>query len=110
VKTYDDLKASKKVLTFGALGNLTPTAMVPYMLADMGLPIKVVVGYVSSARIIVALEQGEVDGYFTGRGIVRAAAGSGSRRKSSTRSCRTSRCIRACRSSATCCPRATGRY
>ena len=65
VKTYDDLKASKKVLTFGALGNLTPTAMVPYMLADMGLPIKVVVGYVSSARIIVALEQGEIDGYFT---------------------------------------------
>ena len=65
VKSFDDLKSSKRVLSFGALGNLTPTAMVPYMLAAQGLPIKVVVGYVSSARIMVALEQGEVDGFFT---------------------------------------------
>jgi len=65
VKSFADLKASKKTLTFGALGNLTPTAMVPSMLAAQGLPIRVVVGYVSSARIIVALEQGEIDGYFT---------------------------------------------
>ena len=65
VKNFADLKAAKRVLTFGALGNLTPTAMVPFLLAAQGLPIKVVVGYVSSARIIVALEQGEVDGYFT---------------------------------------------
>jgi len=65
VKSFADLKSVKKTLTFGALGNLTPTAMVPFMLAAEGLPIKVVVGYVSSARIIVALEQGEVDGFFT---------------------------------------------
>ena len=65
VKSFAELKASKKVLTFGALGNLTPTAMVPFMLAAQGVPIRVVVGYVSSARIIVALEQGEVDGFFT---------------------------------------------
>jgi hypothetical protein len=65
VKTFADLKAAKRPLTFGALGNLTPTAMVPFMLAANGLPIRVVVGYVSSARVIVALEQGEVDGFFT---------------------------------------------
>ena len=65
VKSVKDLKASKRILSFGALGSLTPTAMVPYMLAAQGMPIRVVVGYVSSARIIVALEQGEVDGYFT---------------------------------------------
>jgi hypothetical protein len=65
VKSLADLKAAKRPLIFGALGNLTPTAMVPLMLAASGLPIKVVVGYVSSARIIVALEQGEVDGFFT---------------------------------------------
>jgi hypothetical protein len=65
VKNFQDLKSVKKTLTFGALGNLTPTAMVPFMLAAQGLPIKVVVGYVSSARIIVALEQGEVDCFFT---------------------------------------------
>lgn len=65
VKSFQDLKSVKKTLTFGALGNLTPTAMVPFMLAAQGLPIRVVVGYVSSARVIVALEQGEVDGFFT---------------------------------------------
>jgi hypothetical protein len=65
VKTFADLKASKTVLTFGALGNLAPTAMVPFMLKAQGLPVRVVVGYVSSARIILALEQGEVDGFFT---------------------------------------------
>ena len=65
VKNFDDLKKAKRPLTFGALGNLTPTAMVPFMLAANGLPIRVVVGYVSSARIMVALEQGEVEGFFT---------------------------------------------
>ncbi|HEX3484407.1 MAG TPA: tripartite tricarboxylate transporter substrate-binding protein [Micropepsaceae bacterium] len=65
VKNFQDLQNAKKPLTFGALGNLTPTAMVPFLLAANGLPVKVVVGYVSSARVIVALEQGEVDGFFT---------------------------------------------
>jgi hypothetical protein len=65
IRSFDELKAAKKPVVFGALGNLTPTAMVPLMLASHGLPVRVVAGYVSSARIIVALEQGEVDGYFT---------------------------------------------
>jgi ABC-type nitrate/sulfonate/bicarbonate transport system substrate-binding protein len=65
VKSFADLKASKTVLSFGALGNLAPTAMVPFLLKAQGLPVRVVVGYVSSARIILALEQGEVDGFFT---------------------------------------------
>lgn len=65
IRNFDELKAAKKPVVFGALGNLTPTAMVPLMLASHGLPVRVVAGYVSSARIIVALEQGEVDGYFT---------------------------------------------
>ena len=65
IKSFDELKASKKALTFGALAGNTATAMVPVMLAEHGVPIKVVVGYGSSARILVALEQGEVDGFFT---------------------------------------------
>jgi hypothetical protein len=52
-------------LIFGALGSATPTAMVPMMLAANGVPIKVVLGYVSTARILLALEQGEVDGFYT---------------------------------------------
>jgi hypothetical protein len=65
IRSFDDLIKSRQTVVFGALGNLTPTAMVPFMLAARGLPIRVVAGYVSSARIIVALEQGEIDGYFT---------------------------------------------
>jgi hypothetical protein len=65
ITTFDQLKTSKRPLIFGALGSTTPTAMVPMMLAANGVPIKVVLGYVSTARILLALEQGEVDGFYT---------------------------------------------
>jgi hypothetical protein len=65
IKTYGQLKAFPRPLTFGALGRTTPTAMAPRLLADNGAPIKVVLGYVSTARILLALEQGELDGSFS---------------------------------------------
>ena len=65
VKDAAGLMASKKVLSFGALASNTATAMVPVLLARHGAPINVVFGYGSSARVIVALEQGEADGFFT---------------------------------------------
>jgi hypothetical protein len=65
IKTLDDLKASRQTVAFGSLASTTPTAMVPQMLAGLGLPIRVVLGYVSTARVLVALEQGEIDAMFT---------------------------------------------
>ena len=65
VRTFDALKASKMTVSFGALGAGSHTATVPNLLAAAGAPIKVVLGYVSTARILLALEQGEVDGSFT---------------------------------------------
>jgi hypothetical protein len=65
IKTFDDLKSSRQTVTFGSLASTTPTAMVPLMLAGLGMPIKVVLGYVSTARVLVALEQGEIDAVFT---------------------------------------------
>jgi tripartite-type tricarboxylate transporter receptor subunit TctC len=65
ITTFAELKASPKTVTFGALGAGTPTAMVPAVLAANGAPIKTVLGYVSTARVLLALEQGEVDGFFT---------------------------------------------
>src|ERR1700730_6669171 len=65
IKTLDDLKSSRQTVTFGSLASTTPTAMVPLMLAGLGMPIKVVLGYVSTARVLVALEQGEIDAVFT---------------------------------------------
>jgi hypothetical protein len=65
IKTFDELKSSPRTLTFGSLGSTTPTGMVPTMLAARGVPIKVIYGYVSTARVLLALEQGEVEGVFT---------------------------------------------
>ena len=65
IKSLADLKAAPRTVTFGSLAATTPTAMVPLMLAGLGLPVKVVLGYVSTARVLVALEQGEVDAMFT---------------------------------------------
>jgi Tripartite tricarboxylate transporter family receptor len=59
------LKSSPRPLTFGTLGSTTPTAMVPALLAAQGYPIKIISGYVSTARVLLALEQGEVDGFWT---------------------------------------------
>jgi Tripartite tricarboxylate transporter family receptor len=65
IKSLEDLKSARATVTFGSLASTTPTAMVPLMLAGLGMPIKVVVGYVSTARVLVALEQGEIDAVFT---------------------------------------------
>jgi tripartite-type tricarboxylate transporter receptor subunit TctC len=65
IMTYAALKAASKPVTFGALGATTPTAMAPALLAANGAPVKVVLGYVSTARVLLALEQGEIDGTFT---------------------------------------------
>jgi len=60
-----ELRSARRTVTVGSLASTTPTAMVPQMLAALGMPIKVVLGYVSTARVLVAIEQGEVDGMFT---------------------------------------------
>jgi hypothetical protein len=65
IGSFSELMASPRMLSFGALASNTTTAMVPAMLVRQGAPIRIVFGYGSSARIIVALEQGEADGMFT---------------------------------------------
>jgi hypothetical protein len=65
IRNFDDLKSHPKPLSFGSLGSTTPTGMIPTMLAGNGVPIKVIYGYVSTARVLLALEQGEIDGVFT---------------------------------------------
>ena len=65
ITSYAALRLASKPVTFGALGATTPTAMAPALLAANGAPVKVVLGYVSTARVLLALEQGEIDGTFT---------------------------------------------
>jgi tripartite-type tricarboxylate transporter receptor subunit TctC len=65
IRALDDLKTSRQTVTFGSLASTTPTAMVPLLLAGLGMPVRVVLGYVSTARVLLALEQGEIDAVFT---------------------------------------------
>jgi tripartite-type tricarboxylate transporter receptor subunit TctC len=65
VTSFAALKASPRTLIFGALRSNTPTAMVPAMLARRGAPVRPVPSYGSTARVLIALRQGEVDGFFT---------------------------------------------
>ncbi len=65
IKTFDDLKKSPRPITFGSLGATTTTSLLPVMLANNGWPIKVVLGYGATARILLAIEQGEIDAVFT---------------------------------------------
>ena len=65
IASFDELKRSPRTLSFGSLGSRTPTGMIPTMLAADGTPIKLIFGYVSTARVLLALEQGEIDGVFT---------------------------------------------
>jgi tripartite-type tricarboxylate transporter receptor subunit TctC len=75
IKSFAELKASGRPVSFGALGAGSHTATVPNLLAAAGAPIKVILGYVSTARILLALEQGEVDGSFTtGDGLANRTA------------------------------------
>jgi tripartite-type tricarboxylate transporter receptor subunit TctC len=59
IRSYEDLRQAKNKVVFAALGPSTPTAMIPALLAANGAPIKLVVGYTSSSRLIIAMEQGE---------------------------------------------------
>ena len=75
IRSFDELKASGRPVSFGALGAGSHTATVPNLLAAAGAPIKVILGYVSTARILLALEQGEIDGSFTtGDGLANRTA------------------------------------
>jgi tripartite-type tricarboxylate transporter receptor subunit TctC len=65
IRSFEDFRAFPRPVTFGALGSTTTTALIPGMLAAAGLPIKVVAGYGASARVLFALEQGEIEAVFT---------------------------------------------
>jgi len=62
VRSFDDLKASSQTLTFGSLGASTPTGYDPGDARRNGPAIKIIYGYGSTTRVLLALEQGEIDG------------------------------------------------
>jgi hypothetical protein len=74
IHSLENLKGASSPVIFGGLGATTPTAMGPALLAAAGYPVKVVLGYVSTSRLLLALEQGEISGTFTtGSGLAARA-------------------------------------
>ncbi len=66
VSSFADFKGGKAAsLLFGSLGPGTNTGLVPALFARQGLPLKVIFGYGSTSRILVAIEQNEVNAIFT---------------------------------------------
>ena len=75
IKTFEELKKSKNKLVFGALALRSTNGSIPLILGHDGLPITVLPGYKGTSSIMLAIEQKEVDGMFTGDDTFRANRG-----------------------------------
>ena len=64
LKTFEDLKKSKKKVVMGALNLRSTNGLIPTILARDGLPIDVLPGYKATSAIMLAIEQKEVDGMY----------------------------------------------
>ena len=70
VASLEELKAygakhPGETIPAAGIGPGTSTVTVPNLLAGLGYPLRPVLGYNSSARVLVAIEQGEIGAYFT---------------------------------------------
>jgi tripartite-type tricarboxylate transporter receptor subunit TctC len=64
ITSFERLMASREKVILGALNATSQDSMVPSLLAQNDVPVKVIRGYNSSAKVILAVEQGEVPGIF----------------------------------------------
>ena len=65
IRSFEDLKRYSRKLPLAAIAPGTPTAIVPAMLAQNGVPVEALSGYGSTSRATLAIEQGEAGGMFT---------------------------------------------
>ena len=71
IKTMEQLKNSKKVLVFGGLSSRSSNVVVPSILSRAGWSIRALKGYKATAKIMLALEQKEVDGIWASDATLR---------------------------------------
>ena len=64
ISSFAQLMAAKEKVVLGALSATSQDSMVPALLAQNGVPVRVIRGYNSSAKVLLAVEQGEVPGIF----------------------------------------------
>lgn len=72
IKTVADLKSAKKEIVLGALQPRNEDAIVPRVLAQYEKwPFKLVYGYRGFSDVLIAVERGEVDGFYTNEGSIK---------------------------------------
>jgi hypothetical protein len=64
IASFAQLLAAKEKVVLGALNATSQDSMAPALLARNGVPVRVIRGYNSSAKVLLAIEQGEVPGIF----------------------------------------------
>ena len=71
IKSIEQLKKSKKVIVFGGLNSRSSNVVVPAILAREGWSVRALKGYKATAKIMLALEQKEVDGMWASDSTLR---------------------------------------
>ena len=64
ITSFAQLMARQDKVVLGALNATSQDSMVPALLAQNGVPVRIIRGYNSSAKVLLAIEQGEVPGIF----------------------------------------------
>jgi tripartite-type tricarboxylate transporter receptor subunit TctC len=64
ITSFAQLLTAKEKVVLGALNATSQDSMAPGLLAQNGVPVRVIRGYNSSAKVLLAIEQGEVPGIF----------------------------------------------
>jgi len=64
ITSFAQLLAAKDKVALGALNATSQDSMAPALLAQNSVPVRVIRGYNSSAKVLLAIEQGEVPGIF----------------------------------------------
>jgi tripartite-type tricarboxylate transporter receptor subunit TctC len=65
IVTPDQIKSARPNILFGGLVQSTLLAWGPKLLQEAGLPISVIMGYDNTSRVILAIEQKELDAIYT---------------------------------------------
>jgi len=71
IKSIDQLKKSKKIIIFGGLRSRSSNVVVPSILSRAGWPVRSLKGYKATAKIMLAIEQKEVDGMWASDSTLR---------------------------------------
>src|SRR5262245_20476458 len=64
ISSFPELMAAKEKVALGGISATSQDSMVPALLAQNGVPVRVIRGYNSSAKVLLAVEQGGVPGVF----------------------------------------------